>query len=63
MIVIPFVTRDRCQKSILILCSKLWNALSDDIVTLEFEQFRRKVYKNNLFQYLCDSNIVEILHV
>ena len=62
-LVIPFVDRERCQKSFIIIGSKLWNCLSDDVLSLEYNKFRRKVNKSDVLQLLCDRNVLEILVV
>ena len=60
---IPFVHRDRCQKSTIILCSQLWNVLPDNVINLEFTQFRRRIRRPDIFKLLCDKNVVQMIHV
>ena len=40
---IPVFTRDRCNKSFFIQSCKLWNDLSDDIINLQFDKFKKAV--------------------
>ncbi len=63
MIIIPFVSRDRCQKSVIILSSRIWNVLDNDIINLQYDQYRREIRKNRVFNYLCDKNVAEVLRM
>ena len=49
MLVIPFADRDRCKKSCITLCSKMWNCLSNEIIELDFEHFGVRVRKNDIY--------------
>ena len=40
---IPMFTRDRCNKGFFIQSCKLWNDLSDDIINLQFDKFKKAV--------------------
>ena len=62
MLSIPFVSR-RCKKSFIVLSSKLWNSLTDDIINLPFDQFRKRIRKNDIFQVMRDNNVIEIVQV
>ena len=62
-LIIPTVTRDRSQKSVIYIGSQLWNAISDDIINLEYANFRRRVRRNDIFNLLCDKNLVKIINV
>ena len=62
-LIIPFLNRDRCQKSTINICSQLWNVLSDDIISLEYANFRKRVRRNDIFNLLCDKNLVKIINV
>ncbi len=62
-LIIPSVTRDRCQKSTIYISSQLWNVLSDDIINLEYANFRNRVRRNDIFNLLCDKNVVKIINV
>ena len=63
MLLFPFVSRDRCKKSFIVLSSKLWNSLTDDIINLPFDQFRKRIRKNDIFQVMRDNNVIEIVQV
>ena len=43
--------------------SKLWNCLNDDVINLEFNKFRVRIQKNDIFQLLCERNVIEVLHI
>ena len=58
-IVIPFTNRERCKNSAFNCCAQVWNAISDEIIVLNFAQFRLAVRKNVFFNNLCDRGIVE----
>ena len=40
---VPIYTRDRCNKSFFILSCKLWNDLTDDLIYLDFDKFKKAV--------------------
>ena len=62
-LLIPFMSKTRCTKTILIVNAKLWNALDSDIVAKEFIIFRKYVKSNICFNMLCDKGLIDVINV
>ena len=61
-LVIPYMIKTRCLKTILIVNAKLWNGISSDVISMDFTNFRKYVRSDNCFNFLLDKGLVEVVN-
>ena len=51
-LVVPYMTKTRCSKSVLVVNAKLWNGLSNEVILQDFVSFRKYAKSDQCLNFL-----------
>ena len=61
-LVIPYMIKTRCSKTVLLVNAKLWNGLSNDVILKDFTSFRKYVKSDHCLNFLLGKGLIEIIN-